>query len=547
MQAIEQTPEHQEKLRQQVRDQILDYYTAIDPTGKFLHPPGHDVKSLPANDPKRIQVENDELHEFIDLAFDVVIPRKVVDPGHKSPFEFVADLFFERVKNAIAFANRSGGKTSNVAVLNFVDMFFKPGCEVASAGAVLDQANKVFRYFISFTRKPWFRRFQERYKQTTGKDFVRKNLQSWTSFANGSLQEVITGSEKGLRSPHPHKARLDEIDLLPWSSIQTALSMTRSTKESHNSKGIRGQNVFTSTRQNTKGSMQKLLDEANNKGIEIYEWNVWEILEKCTRRCVNDPEFGSCPIYEYCKGKAHHCAGFYAIDDFIDKVRIIDRVTWETEWLNLRPAKHKLVYYDFDNTRHIMTPERLRRMTGVSAPSPYWWVSCGLDFGAGPGHPFVYLKFCQLPGGQWLCFYEYYAEQRLLRDHATVIKTSPMYRPGEFIFADWAAQDRMELKQLGVSTKQAVKDVNTGIDYCRMLFSGFPPTFEPQLYVWYECTNLLGELGSYSWPTKMNGEVDKTGLPLKMNDHGPDAMRYALFSQKKAGSAKYTARTIPGI
>jgi hypothetical protein len=528
--------------KEKINQQILAYYIAIDGKGNFLHPPGSSVSHLEKDDPQRIKVENDELHEFIHIALDVKIPRKQVEHHHKAPFDFIADLFYERVKNALGFANRNGGKTLAVAILNFCDMFFKSNCEIASAGAVLDQANKCYRYFRGFLRKQWFKNFCKNYEAKTGKKFIGKDLQSWTSFANGSSQEVITGSERGLRSPHPNKARIDEVDLIPWSTLQTALSMAKS------SEGIRGQNVFTSTRQNTHGSMQRLLDEAEKKGISVYEWNVWEIIEKCKRHCSNDPTYGTCPIYAFCRGRAHHCEGFYHIDDFIDKVRLIDKETWDTEWLNRKPSGAKLVYSNFDNTRHVMTPERLFQITGLKYPSPHWWRIAGLDFGSGPGHPFVYIKLTQLPVGSWLVFYEYYAEQRLLRDHAATIKQSPYYTPGEFIYSDWDAQDRFELKkEHRINTRQAVKDVNVGIDYVRTLFSGFPPIFTPQLYVWYECTQLIWELGQYQWPTRPNGEVDRSGLPLKRWDHGPDALRYALYSDRGSYKQRYHARTIPGI
>jgi hypothetical protein len=531
-----------DKVKDQLNNAIVDYYLEMDERGNFVHPPGHGVKHLDEKDPERIRVENEELDEFIQVAFGVKIPKKVIEIGHRAPFDFVADLFYERVKNAIAFANRTGGKTLSVAILNLLDMLFKPECEVASAGAVLDQANKCYRYFCSFLRKSWFRRFNKRYEQIKGRPFIRKNIQSWTKFDNESLQEIVTGSEQGLRSPHPHKARIDEVDLIPWSTLQVGLSMARSTD------AVLGQNVFTSTRQLAAGSMQRLLDEAPNKGIEVYEWNAWEAVEKCTRRCFDDLKYGTCPIYVFCQGKAHHCEGFYKIGDFIEKVRLLDRETFETEWLNQKPSRGKLVYHMFDNTRHVMTPDRLLKMTGVRYPSKYWAIVSAIDFGSGPDHPFVYLKLCHLPGGQYLVFYEYYAEQRLLRDHAHVIKSSPYYMPGERIYADWAAQERLELKQEHkVATKQAIKDVLTGIDYVKTLFSGFPPNLEPQLFVWHDCVNIQGELGKYQWPVRANGQVDRTGLPLKRYDHGPDCLRYALYSDRHVVHTRYRTANVPGI
>ena len=72
------------------------------------------------------------------------------DYPHVAPFDYVKDMFFENVGDSIAFANRTGGKTSNVAILNHLDMLFKEDCEVASAGSTLDQAQKVYGYFTRF-------------------------------------------------------------------------------------------------------------------------------------------------------------------------------------------------------------------------------------------------------------------------------------------------------------------------------------------------------------------------------------------------------------
>jgi hypothetical protein len=523
------------RLQRELDLEIVRHYTYVSPEGTFPQAPGKSVAHLHKSDPKRIETENRELEEFVWSAYQTRFPKKVITFGHKAPFDFFSDLFFERVKNALGFANRNGGKTRGIAILNHLDLVFKVSCEIASAGAVLDQAEKCYRYFREFNESKWCEDLAERYFKATGRKFIVKSIQSWTEYGTGSTLEVITGSEKGMRSPHPHKARIDEIDLMEWSVLQTGLSMARSEGS------IRGQNTFTSTRQLQNGPMQRLLDSAEAKGISVYEWNIWETVEKCPRRCFQDPEHGDCPIYVYCKGKAHHCEGFYSIDDFIDKVRLIDRDTFETEWENKKPAKHRLVYNNFDNTRHVMTPERLAKLTGYNHPSRFWTRIGGLDFGSAPGHPFVYLKLAQLPTGQFIVFHEYVAEQRLLRDHAAAIKSSPFWSPSEYIYSDWDAQDRLELLNHGVRTREAKKDVLTGIDYVRELLSGYPPHCDPQLYVWYECSNVISEFGAYSWPVTPDGKPDRTGNPKKEHDHCMDALRYALYSQKTSSRSKYRA------
>lgn len=518
-----------EELKKWAEEQILWTYLKMDATGKLVNPPKTD----------------DELHEFIRLAYGSTLPRKVMTPGHKAPFDFVSDLFFERVKNALGFASRNGGKTWALAILNHLEMLFKAGVEITSSGSTLNQADKCYEYFQGFCALPWFVKLSDQYQQYTGRKLLTKAIQSSTIMSNGSKLDIITASEKGFRGPHPQKNRVDEIDLIEWPVLQSGLSMAAG-KEIQG-KTVRGQNVFTSTRQYPNGPMQRLLDEAHEKGIEIYQWNVWEVVERCTRRCKADTTYGDCPIYAQCMGKAHHCDGFYKVEDFIEKARMLDKESFDVEWKNERPERGKLIY-QFDSTRHVLGPEQLRRMTGSAYPQPHWTIVSGIDFGSSPGHPFAYVKICQLPSnGAWLLFYEYQKEQDLLRNHAEQIKGSPLFRPGETIYADHDAQDRLELLNYGVHTLPAYKDVETGIDYLRSLLNGYPPHFTPSFYVWHTCKTTIREFGSYQRKLMADGTVDPSGRVQKTNDHNLDAARYAIMTGRGLTRSKYRSYSMPGI
>lgn len=470
---------------------LLKKFLEIDSKGRFVSPPQDD----------------EQLWLFIKLAFGIELPTTVVEEGHRTPMDFVADLFFERVGNALAFGSRHSGKTYSVAILNFLDMLYKPGVEIASAGAVKAQAARAYNYFMAFLALPWFNDFCEAYKGVTGRNFLVKDNREESIFDNGARQEIITATEKGMRSPHPQKARIDEIDLIEWEILQTGLSMASGKKKIKGQKyppmatsQIRGQHVFTSTRQYENGSMQRLLDTAEEKGIVVYQWNIWEAVEKCPRRCVDDPEHGTCPLWEKtCKGKAHYSDGFFSITDFIDKARILDVASFEVEWENKRPQRGSLVYPMLDMASHILTPEKLYQLTGFYGVQSNWRIVSGIDFGISPGHPFVYLKFAQIPTGPWILFHEYAAEQRLMRDHAIAIKGSPLWARGEVIFTDWTGQERAELKEHGIKCRLAVKEVSPGINYIRGLLSGFPPKYSPQLYFMSHCTFSWKQMSGYKW------------------------------------------------
>jgi len=392
----------------------------------------------------------------------------------------------------------------------------------------------------------WFEDFSNEFGKKTGRilcDPRRNSIKSRTEFANGSKMEIITASNVGFRGAHPNKSRVDEIDEIPWTLLEVGLSMA------HTKNDVRGQNVFTSTRQYADGTMNKLITEAGEKNVEVYQWNIYETVKCCERECHGDPNHGDCSIFQYCQGKAHESDGFYEVDDFINKVRMLDRRTFEIEWENSLPGKQKLVYHML-GPRHRMTPERLEELTGFAAPPPHWYRIGGIDFGSSPGHPFVYLQFSQMPNGAWLLAAEYAAEQRLLKDHANAIRATGHYLPSQRIYADWGAQERLELKQYGISTVRATKgagSVKVGIDYIGSLLSGFPPHEEPMLYIWEECTFTWGEWQKYSWPVRADGKADRSGNPEKEDDHTSDATRMALVSHKHQGPGKYKMHNVVGV
>ena len=231
--------------------------------------------------------------------------------------------------------------------------------------------------------------------------------------------------------------------------------------------------------------------------MKIYAWCIWEILERCTRKCKGDPKYGDCPLYGECKGRAHNCDGFYKIDDLVQKWYSMSAETFETEWLNKRPSQEVLVYgKDWKDELVIELEGRTPREI-AEAKGPNLVVS-GIDFGSSPGHPFVYSKYFACIGelraalealssdfydieelkqgilGQALVtfylFYEYRSSGATMRDHADKIRESPEYRENEIIFADPSAkQARIDLETLyGIPTYPADNAVEDGIDMLRL-------------------------------------------------------------------------------
>jgi phage terminase large subunit len=95
------------------------------------------------------------------------------------------------------------------------------------------------------------------------------------------------------------------------------------------------------------------------------------------------------------------------------------------------------------------------------------------------------------------------------------------------IYCDYARPDLIEdLNRAGYTAKPANKAVQEGIDYLKA----------SEIYLHIDSANLWTEYKLYSWKCKGNIIYDE---PVKENDHLLDAMRYAIYTQKKRGSGKF--------
>ena len=86
-----------------------------------------------------------------------------------------------------------------------------------------------------------------------------------------------------------------------------------------------------------------------------------------------------------------------------------------------------------------------------------------------------------------------------------------------------AASFKAELRKRGIPTKDAINDVLDGIRLTASLFGQNIIQVNKK-----KCPNLIREFQSYVWDTKKSDQGED--VPLKQNDHGPDASRYILLT-----------------
>ena len=94
----------------------------------------------------------------------------------------------------------------------------------------------------------------------------------------------------------------------------------------------------------------------------------------------------------------------------------------------------------------------------------------------------------------------------------------------QFIYADPAEPDRIEeCRRAGLDVEEALKDVKGGISYVQQLIR------EKKFFMFNNCRDHIDEINTYCYPEEKEGKEIKD-VPMKLNDHLMDSLRYALFT-----------------
>lgn len=395
----------------------------------------------------------------------------------------MSDAYFEKKKNLLAMANRAGGKTLDVAILNVLNAGFK-GAGVADVAGSKQQAKKCYDYSKTF----WFM------DDALSKKLQGEPLMSETRLKNGAKYEILAASPTSVRSPHCPKLCMDEIEEMKEEVYVGALPIATTQN------GIEAQIVMTSTRHKPYGRMQNALDEADEKGFAVYKWCVWETMQPCTHDCK------TCPMVEYCKGRAKNADGYATYEDVLQQFNVNDKMTWESEHCCMKPSTEKLVYAQFDPDIHLidesLVPVGLRL---------WGCVDWGYD------NPFVFIPFGVAGNDVKYALGESYRRHKT--DSALAEEMHDIYPYIRDVCCDPSNPSGIEeFEKVGFRMHRRASEVLDGIAEVRKDLS--PNVGPPRLYlVKGKTKNLTREFQTY--------EVrEGSDEPKKENDHGPDAIRY---------------------
>jgi hypothetical protein len=204
------------------------------------------------------------------------------------------------------------------------------------------------------------------------------------------------------------------------------------------------------------------------------------------------------------------------------------------------------VYENYDPDIHLIAPFKI--------PSS-WRRYRVIDFGY--VNPFVCQWWAVDGDGRLYLYREIYMTGRTVRVHAEQIKQLSAGERIEFTPTDHDAEDRATLRECGIATIPAKKDIRRGIqvveDRLKVQGDGDPRLFifrdalveaDPSLYrerpgdLQPVCTEQ--EFSSYVWAVAADGKPKKE-VPVDMYNHGMDCVRYicmALHQERRAASSR---------
>ncbi|HOX27233.1 MAG TPA: hypothetical protein PLU44_15915 [Candidatus Krumholzibacteria bacterium] len=270
--------------------------------------------------------------------------------------EFVGDLFFERVQQAILWKPRGGGGSLAAAILIWLMMVYRQKSFLDMAGSG-EQAKRVYEYVSQF----WF--CVEGLAETL---LEGDPLQSETRLKSGVTLSCVPASEKAARGKHVAGFVADEscqedlrVGKILHAAVQGALSEPNFTI------------VLLSTFHVPFGFFQENWDLAEERGFHRYRWDVYDCMAPCRvgmeDASEDDPQAlrycqHECPLtevvpdrdgeglvigehFEGCNGRARAAAGHLSRDNVL-KAKLLNSGTdvWAVEHECKRPTASGMVY-----------------------------------------------------------------------------------------------------------------------------------------------------------------------------------------------------------
>ena len=469
-----------------------------------------------------IKPENDdELHAWVNLVLGFDLEREAVIPGHRAPFEALADFYFERVERAMWEKNRTSCGTRMLSILHLLNSLFKPGCWTTNAGAMEGQSHRAYDYIRAYLEEPHFA------SRLAADPMMRR-----TDFTNGSRIEILTGgSIKSVSGTAQQKMACDEIDQWDEAIYETAVQAPLSKGD------ISAQTVLVSSRYYDYGLLKRLKDEAEERDIAVYSWGVWDVMQKCA-----DYPAGceACCLREWmhpvtmemeplCGGEiGKDCAGHMAVADVRNKFRSGSPRTFYIQQLLGEAMREGLVLDNF-------TEANLRELP-ADMDVDAWDFVAGVNWGWAVGHDATIEVMAQAPDGDMFFCDEWGMTRALPSEHRLAAEEMARRWPLKMF---WGGPDRPDLiaawQQHGIRNALAcerhkvLEGIGAMADMVLDASGGRHLFVSPS-----RCPELVKDITQrYHYRRGRDGKF--TGKPAKLGDKYFQAARYAFMGGAKGG------------
>lgn len=218
---------------------------------------------------------------------------------------------------------------------------------------------------------------------------------------------------------------------------------------------------------------------------------------------------------------------------YLSRLEQLSGTTRERLLLGQWCASEGLIYNEYEPASHIVDVPPAWRDTDKLILS--------VDFGY---HNPLVVQAWHVRDDVMTLAYEYYHTQQLVEDCAREVLEQLRGYPRPFlVVCDHDAEGRATFERYtGLKTVKADKRVLLGIQNCQVRFRSGRLRFfryarkqqDKALLLKGLPTQTLDELSSYVWDSHIKKEQ-----PLKVNDHGMDAMRYAVQCMERGGLERW--------
>ena len=482
-----------------------------------------------------------DLWLFVWQQFGLRLPWRKFTAGHSSPFDFVADAFWNPADNVAAWANRSGGKTLSASVLAALQFCPWEGYRQRKARVLSGseyQASNLYNYWAQWCSSPVL--------ASISRGDLGKHL---TRLAIGDM-EILSASQKRVRGGKVQDLFRDEEDEIEPDVASAAVGMLASMD------GLPARIIVTSTWHRANGPMGRLVQNAGEKGYRLHKWNIWESIARCE---PERHEYGrgclTCRLGKYCLAKgreqkpgatigiAAECDGIFAIDDAIKQALEWSVEQFAAEAECKRPSLQGLVYPQFDRAIHV-------RDLDFDANLPTYR---SIDWGI---NGFVCLWFQEGKDGTIYVVDEYHATDATTYKCGLDISRDDKEWPVVGTYCDPAGRQRSDqtgrsnievLRSIGVPcqyrTDPWATTVANGISLIRGALR--PAIGLPRLFIASSCKGLIKAFEAYALRQVNDQWVDEPKDPQPA-EHWMDALRYYFVNRRAPAAASSKTWSITG-